>query len=384
MGTWPSPSLCRMRGPRLVVAAVAVAVAASAALLTGLALRTEPPSAPQLTVRHGTLVNAAGKPVVLRGVNVPGGEYACVQAGTVWAGPADRKAVTAIRRWGVTAVRVPLNSACWNGSSYVAGPARGTPYRTAVRTYVNLLLHNGLTPVLDLHWSEGRYTGPDSRCASARATCLKPMPDAAGSVPFWRSVAREFGHDRRVVLDLFNEPFPDRALNGGAAGWSCWRDGGDACARGIPGYRVAGMRELVDTVRATDARNVLLLSGLTYGNDLTQWLRHAPADPLGNLAAAWHAYDFNPCRDKACWEREIAPVAAQVPLVTAEFGQGGCRDDFVGPLMRWLDRHHTGYLAWAWAPWSCAAGPALITGYQGTPTRYGEGVRTHLLVTTRK
>lgn len=225
------------------------------------------------------LVDAGGEPIVLHGVNVLGGEYACVQAGTVW---------------GVTAVRVPLNSACWNGSYYVAAPARGTPYRKAVRAYVNLLLHNGLTLVLDLHWSEGRYTGPDSHCPSARADCLKPMPDVAGSVPCWRSVATAFRDDRRIVLDLFNEPFLDRAQNSVATRWSCWRDGGEVCARGIPGYRVAGMRDLVDTVRAAGARNVLLLSGLAFGNDLTQWLRYAPTDPFDNLAVAWHAYDFNP------------------------------------------------------------------------------------------
>lgn len=66
-------------------------------------------------------------------------------------------------------------------------------------------------------------------------------------------------------------------------------------------------------------------------------------------------------------------------MITAELGQRGCRDDYVSPLMHWLDRRHIGYLAWAWARWDCAKGPALVTDQKGTPTRYGQGVTTHLL-----
>ena len=41
-------------------------------------------------------------------------------------------------------------------------------------------------------------------------------------------------------------------------------------------FTVAGMTSLVAAVRATGAKQPLLLGGLNYSNDLTGWLAHAP------------------------------------------------------------------------------------------------------------
>ncbi len=80
--------------------------------------------------------------------------------------------------WGVTAVRVPLNEACWNAESYVNSAYAGTTYQQAVEQYVSLLNDNGIVAILDLHWTDGLYTGTSAGCSSAQATCQKPMPDA--------------------------------------------------------------------------------------------------------------------------------------------------------------------------------------------------------------
>jgi endoglucanase len=48
--------------------------------------------------------------------------------------------------------------------------------------------------------------GCQRRPGTARAVCQKPMPDAAQSIPFWRSVARAFRGKDAVIFDLFNEP----------------------------------------------------------------------------------------------------------------------------------------------------------------------------------
>jgi cellulase/cellobiase CelA1 len=132
----------------------------------------------------------------------------------------------------------------------------------------------GMTPVLDLHWSYGQYTGNGAGCSDVHATCQKPMPDAQYAPAFWASVARTFGSDRTVVFDLFNEPYPDRATSTADQAWACWRDGG-TCP-GI-GYEVAGMQDLVDAVRGTGATNVVLAGGLTWSNDLSRGSRTGPA-----------------------------------------------------------------------------------------------------------
>jgi len=206
--------------------------------------------------------------------------------------------------------------------------------------------------------------------------CQKPMPDAAQAIPFWTSVARAFKGNDAVIFDLFNEPFPDQATGSETAGWQCWLSGG-SCP-GI-GYQVAGMQSLVNAVRSTGARNVLMLGGLAWSNDLTQWLANKPTDPDHNLAASWHSYNFNTCSNKTCWLSQVAPVIAKVPVIAGEIGENDCASGYIHPLMRWMDHRHASYLAWAWnADFNCNSGPGLVSSYTGTPTAYGKGYRAHL------
>jgi hypothetical protein len=236
---------------------------------------------------------------------------------------------------------------------------------------------------LDLHWSDGTYTGNSASCGSAKALCAKPMPDRAQAISFWTSVARTFAGNDTVIFDLFNEPFPDRADNGNQTeAWHCWRDGGNACA-GIS-YPVAGMQSLVDAVRSTGAHNVIMLGGPGFASDLTQWLTYEPADPDHNLVASWHSYSPGQCTAETCWNSEIAPVIARVPVIAGEIGDFTCSSGYLDSLMSWLDAKSTSYLAWAWnADFDCARGPSLITSYAGTPTVPGAAFKSHLAAGAR-
>jgi endoglucanase len=363
-----------------VAAAVACAVPACSSDSSALPGLASPPphghhrhAAPRLHVAGNRLVNSRGKPVVLHGVNRSGTEFLCVQGHGIFDGPTDQASVSVLKSWGINAVRIPLNEGCWNGESYVDPAYAGASYQDAIKAYVRLVNANGMVAILDLHWSDGRFP---VHCASAEARCLKPMPDQAQAIPFWTSVANTFKGNDSVIFDLFNEPFPERPAHGEAAGWQCWLSGG-TCP-GI-GYPVAGMQTLVNTVRATGARNVILAGGLAYANDLTGWLAHEPADPDHNLAASWHSYNFNRCSNITCWASEVAPVMAQVPVVAGEIGENTCASGYITPLMNWLDSQSSSYLAWAWnADFPCASGPSLITSYTGTPTPYGAGYQAHL------
>jgi endoglucanase len=122
-----------------------------------------------------------------------------------------------------------------------------------------------------------------------------------------------------------------------------------------------------------------MLGGLEWSNDLTGWLSHEPADPDHNLAASWHSYNFNACSTRSCWDSQIAPVAAKVPLIAGEIGENDCTATYITPLMTWLNAKSASYLAWAWnTNFNCAAGPGLITSYTGTPTPYGAGYESML------
>jgi hypothetical protein len=340
-------------------------------------------SAPQLHVSGNKLVNASGSTVVLHGVNRSGTEYKCVQSGGIFDGPNDQASITAIKSWGpVNAVRVPLNEACWNAESYVGSAFSGATYINAIKSYVSLLNSNGIVAILDLHWTDGTYTGPgQGSCTSsnqAQAFCQKPMPDAAQAVPFWTSVANTFKGNDAVVFDLFNEPFPEQADgNNETEGWACWLNGGSSCV-GLS-YTVAGMQTLVNAVRSAGANNVLMLGGLEWSNDLTQWLQHEPTDPDHNLAASWHSYNFNACSNQSCWTSQVAPVAAQVPVIAGEVGENDCAGGYITPVMKWMESAGISFLAWAWnADFACSSGPGLITDYTGTPTGYGAAYKAIL------
>ncbi|TKT03844.1 cellulase family glycosylhydrolase [Streptomyces lasalocidi] len=330
---------------------------------------------PALHVAGNRLVDAGGTAHRLLGVNRSGGEFMCVQGRGIWDGPVDDAAIGAIADWKADTVRIPLNEECWLGLAGIKPEYGGANYVNAVKDLVARVEAHGMTPVVELHWTYGQYTGNSAGCTDVHATCQKPMPDQQYAPTFWSSVAGTFKNDPAVVFDLFNEPYPDRATATTTQAWQCWRDGG-TCP-GI-GYEVAGMQDLVDAVRATGARNVILAGGLAYSNDLSQWLTHRPTDPTGNLAAAYHVYNFNSCASESCWNSTLAPVAAQVPLVAGEIGENTCSHGFVDQVMKWFDDHGLSYLGWTWNTWDCASGPSLISSYDGTPTAYGTGLRDHL------
>ncbi|HEX6519595.1 MAG TPA: cellulase family glycosylhydrolase [Streptosporangiaceae bacterium] len=337
--------------------------------------------APQLHVSGNKLIDANGKQVTLWGVDRSGAEYSCVNGTGVFDGEMDQAAITAIKSWGSNAVRMPLNEACWNGESYVSSQFAGATYQNAIKAEVNLMVSNGLNVIIDLHWTDGDYTGNGKGSCpagkTAEAFCQKPMPDTAQAIPFWTSVANTFKGNNAVIFDLFNEPFPDVAAGNETAGWQCWLNGG-TCA-GIP-FQVAGMQSMINAVRSTGATNVLMLGGLTWSNDLTQWLTQKPSDPDNNLAASWHSYNFNACSNQSCWTSQVAPVIAQVPLIAGEIGENDCSGSYINPLTTWLDSQHASYLAWAWnADFNCSSGPGLITDYvPGTPTAFGAAYKAHL------
>lgn len=331
--------------------------------------------APALHVSGNKLLAADGRTYRMLGVNRASAEFACVQGKGIWdSEQPDQASVDAMKSWKIHAVRIPLNEECWLGTN---GTPNGATYQNAVKEYVQLLESNGITPIVEMHWNYGQYSGNGAGCSDAAATCQKPMPDAQYAPKFWTSVATMFKGDSAVVFDLFNEPYPDAAANWKATeAWTCWRDGG-TCT-GIS-YQVAGMQTLIDTVRATGAKNVIMLNGLTWSNDLSQWLTYKPKDSTGNLMASWHTYNFNSCSDASCWDSQIATVAAKVPVHAGEIGQNSCAHDYIDKVMDWLDGHGIGYTAWTWNPWGCSSGNVLITNYDGTPTStYGEGFKAHL------
>jgi hypothetical protein len=339
-------------------------------VLLGLSARN---AAASLHVEGRHLVDR-GRTVRLLGVNRSGTESMCIAGrGRVFDGPHDQRSVTAMRSWRINAVRVPLNESCWLGVGELRRWA--ATYRRAVVRWVRLLLLNRLYVILDDHvTAAGRGV----------AKHILPMPSAAQTPRFWRSVARRFRRTRNLIFDLYNEPHE--------VGWSCWLRGcripaGVWFGTSYPRYRAAGMRRLLRAVRSTGAQQPVMLAGIGWSSDLSMWARSAPRDSPRQIIASLHTYGPTgwpsaiPCLT-AC-RQPAARVARRYPVVVGELGQMNCDHDYIDDFMRWADRHGISYLAWSWVAgrWECESGPSLIEKYDGTPTLYGDGFRNHLLLT---
>ncbi|MER3389729.1 MAG: cellulase family glycosylhydrolase [Microcella sp.] len=339
---------------------------------SGLALTSATATTPVVAVRGAQLVDRrTGERVELLGANWPGFEYACIQGrGHNDGGDVDA-AVAAMTEWGMTAVRVPLNQDCWFDERPASAFGTGAEYRATLREWVARLTDAGLVVILDLHWSAPTGVAADG---------LRPMPDAR-SITFWSDVAGEYRKHRGVLFDVFNEPHSRVDPVTGAAvfalDWSCWAEGG--CSAPVENDRSAslsgqtyvtvGMNALVDAVRSAGATQPIVLGGLDYANDLRGWAAAAPDDD--QLIAGVHLYPSKRCGDSACWARELEPLASEVPLLVAEFGQSDGGDAFVRAAWDWAEDHAVGALAWAWWDITDDTSPdarfALVEGEQFAP-----------------
>ena len=341
-------------------------------------------AAPQLRVEGNHLVDQrSGQVFVPRGANWPSFEYACSDgygysdlASAVKVGP-DPAGAALIASWHINTVRLPLNQDCWLGEDGLPRFGTASGYRAAVRRWVSVLHDADLAVVLDLHWS-----GP----AGVISDGQRALPDDR-SDDFWRSVARTFKKDRSVIFDVFNEPYSRYDANGTLVfdlTWECWRNGGCAAPRSgdrqaLDGgtFTTIGMWTLVDAIRGTGAKQPIMLGGVDYASDLRAWLANQPGDK--QVVASFHNYGGHACHVEACWDEVIAAIAAEVPVVTGEFGETDCQTN-PETFMNWADRHGVGYLMWAW--WVLPDGlpdAGGARGPRGTPRApNGTALKRHL------
>jgi endoglucanase len=352
----------------LAVAAVVFVVLGVIGLLD--LLRTTPKPSTRVTavtaaglhVVGRRLENADGRPVVLRGVNRSGTEYACVHGYGIFDGPSDVASVRAVKSWGATLMRVPINEDCWLGINGVAKAYSGAAYRAGIVAYVGRLQRLGITPEVSLMWAApGRHL----------ATSQPPAPDADHSPAVWTSLARTFRINHNVILGVWSEPTVSAA---------CFANGGVCGATYGPSnapYRSAGAIQAVRLMRAAGFSGVIAVPGVAYANDLSAWLANEPRDPVGQIVAEAHVYTNQACATTGCLDRTMLPVARRVPLLLGEVGQQGCSTGALQRILAWAARRQVSWAAWTWDTWSNCQ--ALISSYAGTPTNpYGAFIRQTL------
>ena len=309
----------------------------------------------ELRVVGNRLRDAAGNEVWLQGVNAGGMESIPNTDQIV------KSVVVAIDEWKSNCVRLPVNETFWFGTSPYQSDG-GAAYRAAVDKIVRLAANRGAYVAIDLH----RFRAPK-----------------AEHVAFWKDCAAHYANHPAVLFDLFNEPH--------GISWEVWRNGGWVGEAGKvdesafltaeekkknQGFESVGMQALLDAVRSSGAKNVVIAGGLFWANDLTgiesEAIEKGEAksyrlDEKGGdgIMYAWHTYHWH-----KGWAR-ILPVAAKHPIFLGEVG-AATREEmtfipfeqkedpytFAPDMLGFIQKHRINWTGWCFHPSRAAPYPA--------------------------
>ena len=298
------------------------------------------------------LKTADGRDLWLQGVAIPSLEW------NVRGENMPKSVETAIRDWNVNVVRIALRGSFWfgEGGKNQTQTDGGAAYRALVDELVAYASGRGCYVVLDLH----EYKAPTPKHAA-----------------FWKDAATRFANHPGVLFDLLNEPH--------GIDWKEWRDGGelagaerkDAVDENAEAKDVnssIGMQALVDTVRATGAKNVVIAGGLDWAYDLSGVVNgFALEDKSGNgIVYSAHIYPW-----KSNWNGKVLEAAKLHPVFVGEVGcqpkpmpfEKVAKDPYAWApdMLAYLQKHRLHWTAWSFHP---RASPCVIADWDYTPTPY--------------
>ncbi len=190
------------------------------------------------------------------------------------------------------------------------------------------------------------------------------MPDSH-AVSFWSAVARHYASNPNVMFDLFNEPrlnakhWPEWSE---AGMWNIWQKGGSVTLTGdSTPTTFVGMQQLVDTIRAAGASNVIVAEGNQSDHDLSglpqhtltgQNITYGIEPDMGRGASFPYADDT-----ERLWTTNWGTLSATYPLMMEGFqdypGSSACnpRSPQLFPrLLAFLQADHLGLIFYSLDP----------------------------------
>jgi endoglucanase len=301
------------------------------------------------------ILDSEDRPVRLRGVNAASLEWTSDGEGHIL-----QTVNVAIQDWHVNIIRLPLSQDRWFGKA----PEQkddGKAYRELVQQVVKACATRHCYIILDLHWSDCNEWGKNIGQHS--------MPDL-NSGAFWKDFAPVYANNPAVIFDLYNEPHD--------VSWDVWLKGGQILDKPnrwnmvARNYECVGMQSLLDIVRDTGAKNVVIAGGLEWAYGFSGILEGRQlSDPKGNgVIYASHCYD-NKKDSVDAWIAKLEKAAARLPVIVSEFGGNSGpgkqvpADNWLLHVMQAIEDHQWSYAAWDLHP---RAGPKLIADWNYTPT----------------
>jgi aryl-phospho-beta-D-glucosidase BglC (GH1 family) len=272
-----------------------------------------------------------------------------------------RAALVAVEEWKANILRLPIQEKFWFGKD-ASQKDEGKAYRELVENVVNLAANRGAYVMLDLH----RFRAPKRE-----------------HVDFWKDVAAKYRNHPAMLFELFNEPH--------GTSWEVWRNGGfvedskasadedafltpEEKALNKKGFHAVGMQALVDAVRGTGAKNLVIAGGLDWAYDLSGVVKGFALDEKdGNgLMYAAHIY-----AQKTDWRGKVLSAAEKYPVIVSECGANTKKFTFmpaesqedaetwVPRVLGFIQKNRLHWTAFSFHPRSA---PMLLQDWKFTPT----------------
>jgi hypothetical protein len=360
------PSLFQVRSGTLELDDIVLKQADAEVLIAEAKLKEErlkarqvPPEEPhpskwpkELRVQGNRLVDPEGKEAWLQGVHVvslewnPRGEDVLLSI------------KTAIEDWKANVIRLSITDGYWNDEK------TGADYKKLVDQAVILTANRGAYIVLDNH----------------RYRAVRPE-----HIPFWKELAGLYKNHPAVLFDLINEPH--------TISWDVWRNGGfveerntkadedaflsdEEKAKAKAGFESPGMQSLLEAVRATGAKNIVIAGALDWAYDLSGILKgYALEDKTGNgVMYAAHIYPW-----KSKWQEKVLDIAAVHPIFVGEVGADAKKmewmpadqqedaETWVPDILGLIQKYRLNWTAFSFHP---SASPRMLSDWDYTPTPF--------------
>jgi hypothetical protein len=329
----------------------------------------------RLRVVGNQLLTSDGRPAVLRGVNCAGMEFSNDGEGHIL-----ETVETAVTEWHANLIRLPLSQDRWFGRAPLQDDG-GASYRALVHQLVDFCSAHNAHILLDLHWSDAGEWGKNIGQHN--------LPDE-NSIVFWKSLAPIYKDVPAVLFDLYNEP--------SRITWDQWFHGGpmtetDEKTGAKLAYQAVGLRAVLDAIRSTGAKNVVVAGGINWSYELggiPQGRELSDPDGDGVIYANHpypHAYERIGRETIPQWAARVEAFARKYPIIVTEFGSIEAMWPFPKDwnyddekwdreMIRTLEAHRWNWTAWDFHP---TAWPCLVSDWNYTPTpAFGVWVRQAL------
>lgn len=309
----------------------------------------------ELRVAGTKIVDKAGREILLQGVNVDSLEW------SVRGEQVLKSTLVAVDDWKSNCIRLPVVDKFWFGQDSTQKDG-GQAYRELVDNVISLAANRGAYVMLDLH----RFRAPKKV-----------------HVDFWKDAATRYKNHPAVIFELFNEPH--------GVSWEVWRNGGFVADKDTPadedafltpeekalntkGFHSVGVQALVNAVRETGAKNIVLAGGLDWAYDLSGIAKGFALEEKGGNGLVYTTHIYAGKRD---WTGKVLVVADKYPLMVSECGANDKKFAFIPAeaqedavtwvprLLGFIQKHKFNWTAFSLHPKSA---PVLITGWDYTPT----------------